>query len=384
MIRIFRTRPFATVWMVGLLQEAAFVLLVNLPGRFHEFGISETGIGLAYSLAAASALAVRPSFGRVLDVTHRRSVLRSLGLLHVGAVIILAVVDSANPLMWAAFLTQRVAQILLLTTLLTYAADVVPKEVRTEGLALFGLSGLVPIAFSNLVGESLVSGTNHSALIGIAAGAAAASWLLVWRLPTLPVLGTRPRRSFWSVVRQPDMLPLWLITLMFGMGMETLRTFTRTYVDERGIGTVGLFFAVYGGAAVVARLGGGRSYDRLPHRSLTVTAILVQATGMFATAFATGVPLLLVGAGLTGLAHGTVFPLLSSQVVNRSRTAERGSAVATFTSVLDLGLLVVAPMVGAAIDWAGYTFGYVLVGITLTAGAAVYGIWDRRLVTAPV
>src|SRR5690606_1306337 len=140
MLRLFRTPPFASVWLVGFLQEMGFFLLVNLPGRLQQLGLSEAGIGLAYSASALSALLLRPYFGRILDVVHRRTVLRTVGLANIVCIAALALIDSTGPLLWTAFLAQRVAQILLFTTLLTYAADAITPEHRTEGLAVLGLS----------------------------------------------------------------------------------------------------------------------------------------------------------------------------------------------------------------------------------------------------
>lgn len=380
--RLFRTAPFPAVWAVGFFQEVAFFLLVNLPGRFHELGISEAGIGLAYSTSAVTALLLRPWFGRALDVFHRRTILRVGGAASVTVIALLATIDGAGPLLWVAFIGQRLLGILLFTTLLTYAADSLPPELRTQGLAVFGLSGLIPIATSNLLGDALIRMAGYPAVIAAAAGAGAISWALVWRLPLLPVLGRRPRRSFWAVVAQRDMLPLWWITLMFAMALETLFTFMRTYVDSRQLGGLGLFFGLYGGMAVLTRIFGGNRYDRLPHRLVTVVAILGQAAGLGLVAVAADSLTLAAGAAVLGVAHGAVFPVLSSQVVARARTAERGSAIATFTSIFDIGLVAVAPAVGVLIELAGYDVAFSSVACLLAVGALVYLMWDRRIVEA--
>lgn len=384
MRRLLATPPFVTVWLVGFFNEVAFFLLLNLPGRFAELGVGEAGIGVAYAGSAVTALALRPWFGRILDHVHRRSVLRVAGIANILAVAALAFVEVAGPLLWTLFLLQRVTQILLFTTLLTYSADSLPVELRTQGLALFGLSGLIPLAITNLVGDVLLAQAGFRLVLLASAGAGLTSWLLTWRLPLLPVLGTRPRRSFWAVVGQRDLLPLWWITLMFAIGMETLFTFMRTYIDTRRIGSLGLFFGVYGAMAVITRLGGGSRYDRLPHRGVAVTAVVAQAAGLILVAVAGDLGPLLIGAGLAGAAHGVVFPILSSEVVNRSRTAERGSAVAAFTSVMDISLVTMAPAVGTIIDLASYAAAFASVGLVVAAGAGIYLIWDRRQLSLPV
>jgi predicted MFS family arabinose efflux permease len=382
MASLWRTRPFPIIWTVGLFQEIAFSLMVNLPGRLYELGIEESGIGIAYSMSALAALLLRPWFGRVLDVVHRRTVLRVAGVGNIVAIAALAVIDESGLLLWGAFLLQRIVQVFLYTTALTYAADAVPVGLRTQGLALFGLSGLMPIAFANLIGDALLRLGGYPGVIAAAGASSLIAWGLVWRLPLLPVLGERPRRSFWAVAIQRDMLPLWWITLTFSMGMETVFTFIRTYIDTVGISTMGTFFVVYGGTATLTRMLGGSRYDALPHRPMVVFGVAIQGIGLALVAFANGVAMVLSGALLMGLAHGGVFPILSSEVVSRARTAERGSAVAMFTSLFDAALLIVAPLGGFLIEWAGYTRGFSTVAAILVAGAAVYAAWDRRLVAS--
>ena len=69
-------------------------------------------------------------------------VLLVTGLLN-AAVVLPGVHHRLGTTLWGLFLAQRVLQIAL-TTMLTYGADSIPAEHRTQGLALFGLSGLFP------------------------------------------------------------------------------------------------------------------------------------------------------------------------------------------------------------------------------------------------
>lgn len=371
---------FGKIFAAGLLQEISFVLLVHFPGYLDGLGVTESLIGVLYAAAAVLGLAFRPALGRVLDLTHRRTVLLVTGLFNAAVVLALAATGVWGPLLWGLFLTQRVLQIALFTTMLTYAADSLPIEHRTQGLALFGLSGLFPIALGGVAGDLVIDAFGFGALFVLASSASVISWLLVWRLPVLPVLGRRPRRGFWASLAQRNLLPLWWVTLFFSIGLETLFTFTRTYVDERQIGSTGLFFGVYGVSAAAMRILGGRHYDRVPQRLFVVSALVSYGLSLATLALAGSVPMLVAAAVFGGLAHGAVFPILTSQVVVRARTAERGSAMSIFTSIFDVALLLAAPAVGFMIDGFSYRVAFGSVAIALGLGAAVYAVWDRRMV----
>jgi predicted MFS family arabinose efflux permease len=166
--------------------------------------------------------------------------------------------------------------------------------------------------------------------------------------------------------------------LLFSIGLESLFTFTRTFVDERQVGTAGLFFAVYGMTAAVTRIAGGPLYDKVPHRPLLVGSIAAYGVGLVFMGLAQHVAVLALAAVITGTAHGAAFPILSSEVVNRARVSERGSAMATFTSIFDIALLAGAPSVGFIIEGFSYLAAFTTAGVALVLGAVVYRLWDRR------
>ena len=370
---------FAKVFAAALLQEVSFFLMVHFPGYLDGLGITEATIGILYAAAALLALVFRPTLGRVLDLTHRRTVLLVTGMINAAVILGLAATVAWGPVLWALFLIQRVMQIAVFTTMMTYGADSLPIEHRTQGLALFGLAGLFPVALGGVAGDLVIDAFGFSALFVLAAAASLSAWFLVWRLPVLPILGRRPRRGFWFALAQRNLLPLWWATLCFSIGLETLFTFTRTYVADRGVGSTGLFFGIYGLVAAAMRIFGGRYYDRIPQRPFVVGALTGYAIGLALMAVAGSVPVLAAAAVTAGMAHGAVFPILTSQVVNRARTAERGSAMSIFTSIFDIALLVAAPVVGVLIDGSGYRSAFSLVSLALGFGAVVYAIWDRRL-----
>lgn len=368
------------MFTAAILQELSFALLIHIPGYFNDLGATEGLIGILYAAGALASLAFRPWLGRILDLTHRRTVLLVAAAVNVSVILGLVTTGSWGWWLWALFLVQRMAEIALFTTMLTYAADAIPVERRTHGLAVFGLSGLMPIAVAGYVGDVLIAQTGFVGLFVTAACVSLSSWLIVWSLPVLPVLGDRPRRSFWAAFGQRDLVPLWFATLFFAVGLEALFTFTRTFVDDRQVGTAGLFFATYGIVAASTRIAGGPLYDRMPHRLLLTVSIAAYGVGLGFLAIAQSAVVLVIAAIVTGASHGAAFPLLSSEVVNRARVNERGSAMATFTALFDIALLAGTPVVGFLIDGFGYLVAFAAAGAAISAGALVYRAWDRRLV----
>src|SRR5690606_2515801 len=236
-------------------------------------------------------------------------------------------------------------------------ADSIKVSRRTQGLAIYGLSGLIPIAVGGLAGEITINMVGFVGLFLVSAAVSGLAWYFYYTLPPVPVGGKEERRNFWSALAQKNLLPLWLATLLFSIGLEVVFVFTRTYAENRQIVTAGAMFAVYVFSAATLRLIGGRFYDRLPHRPMVVAAIALYGSGLVALALANSVPTVVAATFMAGCAHGIAFPLLSSQVVARARESERGSAMATFTAIFDIALLVGAPAAGFLIDAHDYLVG---------------------------
>lgn len=373
---------FPRLFAAAVFQELSFALMVHFPGYLEGLGISEGTFGILYAASAIAALALRPAFGRLLDLTHRRTILLYAGLANVVLLLSLSITTLWGPLLWGIFLAQRVVQIGLFTAILTYAADAIPEEKRTQGLAIYGLSGLFPVALAGVLGDVVIDLAGFDGLFFAAAITGLVSWTLVRRLPTLEIMNRAPRRSFFHALMQRNLLPIWWITLSFTVGMETVFTFTRTFVTERNLGSTGLFFAVYGLTAAATRIAGGRTYDRIPARPLVVVAIGAYGAGLLLLAQAQSLPLFVAAAALAGAAHGAVFPVLSSSVVYRARLSERGSAMSIFTSIFDVALLLSAPVFGGLVESFSYTAAFSVVGAFLVFGGLVYATWDRRMVAA--
>ncbi len=377
--RLF-TRLFVLVWFAGLLQELAWSVMVHFPGFLSDLGATETRIGLLYSLSAVAGLILRPMLGRLMDNVGRRPVLLTAGLANAAAVAAMTVVEELSPFLVLLFVGHRVFQIAIFTAMLTLSADVLPEDRRTEGLAIYGLGGLVPMATGGAIGDLLLAWGDFDLLFRTAATISILSWMLVWLVPRQPNSAAGgPRRGFFAALGQRNLLPLWLLTLLFAAGIEALFTFIRTYVDERQIGSVGAFFLVYGGVAIVVRLASSSRLDKLQQLPLVVVSVVAYAAGLIGLGVAGTSVQMGVAAACLGAGHGLLFPILTAQVVTRSRDAERGSAMAIFTSLFDFAVLTAAPVVGVVIDWAGYTTAFVGVGVAVLLGLAVYTAWEHAL-----
>jgi MFS family permease len=374
------TLPFALCFAANLLQALAFNLFLHFPGFLKRLGADELEIGFISALIAVSAIALRPPIGRRIDRHGRRGVILAGGAMNVVAVALYLTVDRIGPWLYLVRIAHGFAEALLFSSLFTYAADHVPAARRTEGIALFGVSGMLPISLGGALGDWLLRGHDYAALFLLAWVLALASLLCSLPLrdrPRAPAAAGAPV-GIRAALGQPDLVPLWFIGTVFSVALTAFFVFIKTFVEAHPIGTVGGFFTAYTAAALVLRAFFGWLPDRAGPKRVLAPALAALAAGFAVLARADGPADVLVAGLLCGVGHGFTFPILSGLVVSRAPEANRGAALAVFTGLFDVGVLVGGPAFGLVIERAGYAamFG---AGALLTAlGALVFFAWDRR------
>ena len=212
----------------------------------------------------------------------------------------------------------------------------------------------------------------------VATGFAVAALLASLPLAEPPVDGgVRKSSPLTATLRREILLPLWWITFVFSAALAGYFTFIKTYVDETGAGSVGLFFGVYAAVAVVLRVAAGRIPDRYGESRVLYPAIFSLAAGLLVLAlFPTWAGVVVAGL-LSGAGHAFLYPILYSMVITRAHPTERGTAMAIFTGLFDGGTLIGSPALGLIIATGGYGVMFGAAAAWLVAGAAIFARWDR-------
>lgn len=336
-------------------------------------------IGVIVSVTAATAILCRPPLGHLMDQRGRRGVILAGGVLNVLVCALYPTIHDLGPWLYVVRAAHGVAEATLFTALMTHAADLLPARRRTEGIALYGISGLLPMSVSGVLGDVILRRGTYADLFHVSAAFALVSLVLSW-----PLRDVRhpshdlPARGFIAAAAQPDMLPLWFIGTVFATALTAQFTFVKTFVLETGIGSVGLFFTAYAIAAIILRLAFAWVPERFGPKRVLYPALGALALGYVLLALAT-TPLAIAVAGTAaGLGHGFTFPILSGLVVERARAAERGAAMSLFTALFDAGALVGGPLLGAVIRTAGYAAMFATAALLVLTGAALFAMLDRR------
>ncbi len=374
------TGPFLLVGFAHFFHALSFSLFLHLPGFLQRLGANEFSIGVIFGVTAAAAVAFRPIMGRAMDERGRRVVVVAGGALHIVACALYLTVHSLGPWIYVVRVIHGIAEATMFAALFALAADIVPESRRIQGIAWFGVSGMLPNAIGGVLGDVILRRATYATLFTLAVSFAVVGWLcsLPLRDPRPRMAGDVPSRGLLAAAMQRNMLPLWWIGAAFSIALAAHFVFIKTFVAERHVGSVGLFFTAYSLAAVSLRVFFGGLPDRVGPRAVLAPALALFVIGQLVLAGAHSSLAVGVAGVLCGCGHGFTFPILVGIVVTRARDAERGSALALFTALFDLGALIGAPMWGAVAGRFHHGPMFATSAIVMAVCTLTYFAWDRE------
>jgi MFS family permease len=356
-------------------------LFFLLPVVLERFGPRQSRIGLIMGVFSVVAIAVRPFFGRMIDVRGgRRFALLGVCLL-IFAVPFFHFVDDAG---WLPFLLRALTGLgwgISMTATIAMCSDLAPVDRLAKSMGVIGVAGLVANALGPLLAEELIraGGAGRLYNASLLFLAAALACLLLTREIDRPDCGVSPggARALklvpWALAAVVASVPVF-----HGAIRGAMIYFIAVFGNSVGISRVGPFFLVFSLAAILTRFRLGDLSDRVGRKTVILPAALIIGLNLFVIAQVRSFPLLLVSGFVGGLGQGLIFPALSTYIIDFLGRENKGLAISLYSSLFDVGMGLGAPVFGWISDLAGYRWMYRIAGLFLLVSTAVF------MVKAPV
>jgi MFS family permease len=375
------TPAFLRAWLLHFTGAMSLAFFMLFPLFVKAVGGTELTIGLVLGVATAASVATRPVIGVVLDRIGRRRVLIWAGVWNVLSWVPFQFVTSPGFALYFWTVVHDLAWGALFTAYFTYAADLIPSGRRAEGVAIFGVAGMLANGLAPIVGERVIDAVGFHGYFGVA---------MVFGIASLAFSMGVPLSSGPTHVAEPpslaDVLPLarlaslravLLATIVLGIAINAAYMFIAPFTRELGIERTGPFFAAYSTTSIVIRLFGRRTLDALGPHGIAGPGFVAFAAGlaglmMLPHAVGGWTTLVLVVCGIgCGMGHGALFPVLNALAVSRAPAGKQGAVVGLHTAAIDFGAVAGLPLCGALAEWAGYPVMYGLVGLASVAGLVI-------------
>lgn len=335
-------------------QAIGWSSMLLFPLYLAHLGASRTEIGSIMGASAIGGLLLRPVVGWSLDHKGRRLTLAVGTVIACVAMGGVYFMDRIDWLAWAIRFVFGIGTAATFSGYFTFCTDIVPESRRTEGIALFGISGLVPLAVNPIATEIGVVAVDVRWFLPLLALLFLSSLVPLWGVPEpehLRTPGPRPSLSdTLNALRSRPLWPVWLATIAFSSLVMVFMSFASVTAENRGLGKPTAFWLTYAAGAVSVRAFGARLPDRLGTHNLLAPAVGLCIAGALVLARAQDMATLQLAGLFGGMGHGYCFPVLTSQVTERTPQAIRGSALSGFTALWDLSFLLSPPLLGYLAD----------------------------------
>ena len=367
------TTDFVKICVANFSSFGSFyLLLATLPLYIVTIGGGEAEVGLVMGVFALSSVVARPLTGAALDRFGRKSVLivTMIGMV-IASVSYLAAASVLTLLLIRAW--HGVSFGGTTTTTMAYVADIVPHRQRAEGVGYFGMFTNISLAIGPWIALETVRVAGFPAMFAVSAAIAAAGVIVSLTLRELPRSEpSNPTKSWYRRLINTKSLRPSLILLFFAATYSAQVAFLPIYAASQNLGNVGVYFIVYAVALILSRIVSGRIADRFGRGVAVIPGLVLAAISMITLSLATDMVLLIVTAVLYGAAFALVTPALMALVVDVTTPANRGSAVATYSAAMDVGIGGGALLWGVVIQQFGYIPMYQAAAVVPVIGIVAY------------
>ncbi len=375
--------PSASFWnrdfLFGLASYFFLFMAVSnfflLPLFLQQLGARPSRVGLIMGIHSVVAIAVRPFFGRRIDVRGgRRLSLAGILMLIVAVPLFHLVRDAgAVPLLLRAL--TGLGWGLAMTATVSVCTDFAPVGSLARSMGLIGVAGLVANALGPLIAEEVIARFGFGGLFNASFLMLVASFLCVaaTRTPHRPegACEARGRLSRGGAA----VLTFVIIAGMpvfHGAVRGAMLTFVALFAGEAGLGRIGPFFLVFSIAAIMTRFGVADVSDKHGRKRVIFPAAVLIGLNLFLLASVRTTPLFLVSAFLGGLGQGFIFPALSTYIIDFLGRDNKAFAISLYQSLFDVGMGVGAPVFGWVSDYLGYRNMYRVAGGLLLVATAIF------------
>ncbi len=377
--RVF-TRDFSLAILANLFSFASmYVLLATLPLYVVAIGGTVSDAGVVLACFTLSAVVVRPVVGRLSDRRAKKAIMLAGAVILAVSSLLYAPVHSV-PLLMAVRVFHGVGWAAFGTAASALAADLAPLSRRGEAMGYFGVGMNVAMAIGPALGVFLVGWTGYGSLFltAMVLGAAAA-------LTTAGI--AEPRRApgqgalqrGWRSFILPSALFPSAVLFTNALTYASVVALLPLFADEAGLGNPGLFFTVFSVVVLVLRGPLGRMSDRRGRVAVVAPGLSVTFVALLVLSQAQSTTTMLVVAVLYAVGVGAAQPTLMAMTVDRAGPQERGAAMGTYTTAMDLGIGVGSVVWGVVAQSLGFATMYVaaslmgLVGVALLLAGAAAG-----------
>lgn len=368
---------FGTAMLVALFFNTLPLYAERLSGAATYAGLVTT----AYSIAA---LATRPVVG-VMATRYSRVKLMLIGIILMTIACYCYTYATVIFFLIALRVVQGIGFGIKSTASGVLAAEIIPPSRFAEGIGMYGLyipvaNAIGPAVGLWVVGSAGMAGFHKLFIIAGVIGIVSFIIMMFVR-PAPPDSDTETGAK--NEIGKED-LPKTIFGFEFGVvypsivlmlmyfGHSAVTTFVPIFAMSKGWTGVGFFYTISAISLFTARLFYSKMAKRYGFHKFTIGSLILFSGALFVIPFLQSQSQLYILACFYGAAQGIVPMVINTQVLMRCSVQRRGTAIASYTSSMDIGIGLGAIVLGIVADAMGYSTTFIIAGLASVFSLIVY------------
>lgn len=362
-------RPLWVIWSGAFAFFLSFFLLLSaLPLYARALGVSDSGIGVVVGCFAVASMVLRPWAGWAADRFARRPLMFAGATLFTAASLAYGVAGGAVGLALVRLL-HGAGMGLYPTAASALVTDLAPPARRGEILGMLGAAASLATAIGPLAGIAVVQHVGFGPLWALAGAVAAVALVLTFAVGEMDRPAVTPPFTLRATISRAALFPS-AIEFCSMLTYGALTSFLPLYAEASGVNP-GVFFVFFAVVLTVFRAWGGQLSDRFGRPPVAAAGLGVMAAALLVLAASQGVIGIVFAGALYGVGFGAVQPAVMAWCVDVAAPADRGRAMGTYYTSLELGIAIGAISSGLVVAALGFVTTFVIMAITALAGAGL-------------
>ena len=372
--RLFTPRLLVMCGFYFMMCLSHFQLLSTVPFRIRDLGGTTFAAGLFLGFLTYASASSAPITGAIADrIGRRRTLLVAssvIGLCFAGYGLftdyrLLLVVVIVQGIFWSALQSASAAHV----------TDMVPARRRAEGIAYWSLSAFPAMA----IGPPIAFWIYERSWIWICVSCGALNVAMAVAAWTLQDLSTGQRN-----VDATPRFPSWRVFMLtpsiflYSYGYGAVTTFSAVYADAIGIRPKSLYLTTLGIALLVTRPLAAATADRIGHRRVLVSALVMMASGLALLAARESFSWLVASAIVFGVGLAGSYPALAGYLMRDTGERQRGAVFGTVLAAGNTGVGTGSSLTGWVIQHFGFRAAFGTAAAIVAISGLSFILVDRK------
>ena len=349
---------FYKITAANFLFFIGFSFFILFPVFLKDIGATESFIGIMNGFDKISIIVTAFFIGAFIAGRDRLLILRTgyvimiiVSLLHLfitDPTVLIALIRIAHGAGFAVALT-------LVTTMIF---ETVPSHRAASAIGIFGITGAMSGAISPLAAETLLNqGYTFDAIFILSAVSISAALGLSFFIkidpPDKKPDSAPAAAGILSLIKIKRVIPIAAVTFIFGGGFGIIITFFPNFILTTTELAFSSFFLSYITTLILVRVVLVDAFAPGSKKELIVTAFATGSAMFFILYFLDNLPVLLLAGAMYGIAHGILYPVLNTYMVEAAGFENRERSNSLYIAMFNAGMMAFSATLGFAVDASG-------------------------------